>query len=728
MTSPAKVDLRPPSVESRADGSGAPERRPATILDDVDLAELLGCATGRSGHAASIDLGPVIPWIADPSGRLIHAGARGFELFGLDHDSAGHGWRQAIHPQDLGPFAQAWISCIETGEALDMEVRFRLADSSMRWMQVRAAPRRSANGEIESWYGTIEDVHERRSAIEALEAAEARYRYTIELCRLIPWSAGPDGQIQEVGQRWYEATGIGDELIGDYGLAAVHPGDAERTRLAWLTSVETGIPLDNEYRSRTSDGGYRWHRSRAAPLRDEQGGIVRWYGIIEDVHDRRMSEEDIRWRAAHDSLTGASNRTTFYAELERILDQSRVNGTAVGVILFDMDNFKWINDWLGHSAGDEILKHFSSLLRECSEPARFARLGGDEFAVLIPALDEESIGLEAERIFAHVQGSVQVGGTWVDLLSSAGLALFPMHGIEADELVRNADLALQNAKASGRKCLRLFEAGLRQERQRQGSMIRMAKAAVVEERIRPYYQPKVNFADGRVFGFEALLRWSHPTFGLQQPLAIEAAFHDRDVGWEISQRMLEKVTEDLRDWLDRDIGFGHVALNVAPSDLLRPDYPEILLEQLNACGLPTHVLRLEVTETVFLGRRAEGVAKSLHVLDEAGIRIALDDFGTGYASLAHLQRFPVKELKIDRSFVDSAMTLEQAPIACALIGLARSLKMTSVAEGVETVEQARLLKEAGCDAAQGFLFSPAMPAADVPELTSRDWPVDGIEP
>lgn len=665
-----------------------------------------------------------ISWIADAAGQLTSADERGLKRFGVELDQLGLAWAGAVYEPDQKKFAAAWAQCLANASDLDVEVRFFLPDRTTRWMKVRASMRPGEGSPVHSWHGTLEDIHDRKSTIAALQVADARYRYTIDLCELIPWSAGPDGIIHDVGQRWYDVTGILDDRLGEYGITAVHPDDVERTVATWENSVRTGAALDNEYRLLTRDGGYRWYRSRAAPLKDQNGVIIQWYGIIEDVHDRRMSEEDIRWRAAHDLLTGAANRTTFYADLDRVLSRVESDKEVVGVLLFDMDNFKWINDWLGHDAGDKILRHFSALLAASRGVARLGRLGGDEFAAIIPGEDEQSVEAAALSVFKQVQGSMQIDGNWVDLLSSGGLAMFPRQGTDADSLIKNADLALQNAKATGRRCLRTFHSHLRQEREEQSSMIAMAKSAINEDRIQPYYQPKVRLSDGSVMGFEALLRWDHPTKGLQYPTAIEAAFHDRDVGWQISQVMLQSVTRDIGVWLEKDIRFGHIALNVAPADLLRPDYADIILERLHETGLPPSSLRLEVTENVFLGRRAEDVARTLDMLDGAGIRIALDDFGTGYASLAHLQRFPVHELKIDRSFIDPVMTRQEAPIASALIGLAKSLRMTSIAEGVETVEQAMLLKNAGCDAGQGFLFAPAVPSAQVIGLLCRRWPFD----
>jgi EAL domain-containing protein (putative c-di-GMP-specific phosphodiesterase class I) len=298
--------------------------------------------------------------------------------------------------------------------------------------------------------------------------------------------------------------------------------------------------------------------------------------------------------------------------------------------------------------------------------------------------------------------------------------VFPRHGRTSDELLKNADVALYASKAGGRGMASLFEPHMRDDVERRTSMVQLARDAVRDDRIVPYYQPKLDLETRSIVGFEALLRWRTPRGRIGLPASLEAAFEDLDVAAAISDRMIERVIADMRSWLDRGIDFRHVAVNAAAAEFRRDNFAERLLEQLQRAGIPTRCFQVEVTETVFLGRGAEYVHRALALLNLRGIKIALDDFGTGYASLRHLKQFPVDIIKIDQSFVrDMVDDPGDEAIINAVINLGRSLGIKLVAEGIESEEQARRLHGLKCDFGQGFLFSKAVPAARVPSLVER---------
>jgi EAL domain-containing protein (putative c-di-GMP-specific phosphodiesterase class I) len=266
----------------------------------------------------------------------------------------------------------------------------------------------------------------------------------------------------------------------------------------------------------------------------------------------------------------------------------------------------------------------------------------------------------------------------------------------------------------------MFDGGMRSEMQNRMSMLGMARQALREDLIVPFYQPKIDLGSGEVSGFEALLRWRHCSRGIQTPDSIAAAFEDLTTAAAISDRMIDKVIADMRLWLDQGLAFGHVAINSAAAEFRKGDFAERLLERLHQARIPTKRLQLEVTETVFLGRGADYVERALKTLSQAGVQIALDDFGTGYASLSHLKQFPVDVLKIDRSFVSElGHNADAAAIIHAVVNLGHSLNIEVVAEGIETADQAQRLTEKGCQYGQGHLFSPAVQAADVPSILTR---------
>jgi len=347
-----------------------------------------------------------------------------------------------------------------------------------------------------------------------------------------------------------------------------------------------------------------------------------------------------------------------------------------------------------------------------------ARLAGDEFAVIARNVRTEPGAIAmAERIFESLRAPWLYDGRLNECRVSIGASLAPRHGDCAEELFKHADIALYEAKARGKGQIAVYRPSMKSAVEKRNRQISLARHALSRDLIVPYYQPKVELASGRVAGFEALLRWRHPTQGVQMPGTIGAAFEDLELAHEITERMLGQVLLDMRRWLDRGLPFGHVAINVTAADLRQDNFADRLLESLAGLSLPHDCLQVEVTETVFLGRGAEYVERALRQLHDAGIRVALDDFGTGYASLSHLKQFPVDIVKIDRSFLnDFARDPQNQAIINTVINLGHSLDIEIVAEGIETGDQERHLLARGCTYGQGWLYGKAMPALRVPRL------------
>jgi diguanylate cyclase (GGDEF)-like protein len=470
-----------------------------------------------------------------------------------------------------------------------------------------------------------------------------------------------------------------------------------------------------------SDGSPKWFDIVATPVFDEAGRAVRLVVVSRDITHQKQSEEKVRWVANHDSLTHLPNRLLFQERLDRLVESGRDVGR-FALLLLDIDEFKRVNDTLGHDAGDALLCAFAERLRETARADDLvARLGGDEFAVILNGVgDEAEVAAAVDALMQALRQPWVHGGMVLDCDASIGASLYPLDGATRAELMKHADIALYVAKAAGRGNLKLFQPAMRSEMQNRISMLALARDAIDKNWITPFYQPKVDLRTGAVAGFEALLRWHHPGKGFQSPDTIAAAFEDLTIATGLSDRMIEGVIGDVRGWLDRGVPFGHVAINAAAAEFRTGDFAERLLERLEAAGVPPQVVELEVTETVFLGRGADCVERTLKTLSAAGVTIALDDFGTGYASLSHLKQFPVDLLKIDKSFVrDLCLTPDAAAIIRAVIHLGHSLDVQIVAEGIETRAQAASLLAQGCDFGQGYLYSRAVPAAEVPALLER---------
>ncbi|RYE64721.1 MAG: phosphodiesterase [Oxalobacteraceae bacterium] len=667
-------------------------------------------------HRYSVELNPQIPWISDASGSIVELSPRWSACTGMPLDQAlGTGWTRAVHPHDLPTLMIMWSEALASGDANLADARYRLAqaDGSYRWFRARANPRRDADGTIMSWYGNLEDIDDQVAGEHALRESEERYRLASRATKDIIWDWSPiTGRIQWAGDfesvlGYREAA---QETSIDWWMDHVHPEDISDVIALYGRVLENRQDSwSHEHRFLSADGTYRHVFSRGYAIRDDSGAAIRAIGAMSDITLAKEAEDNLRWAAYHDPLTDLPNRKLAAEELERALEAAAAASRCVGVVVVDVDSFKAINDTLGHAAGDVVLKTVARRL-QASAPAgaTVARLGGDEFAVILPNLSEADASAETvNRILKGVGDSLRIEESVMDVSLSAGAAMWPNDGATAENVMKCADLALYTAKSEGSGSVRGFKPAMRDRIEDRNRMLRDAREALHDDRVVPFYQPKVALASGQVVGFEALLRWHHHRSGLQPPAAIEAAFEDSSLSTHLTDRMLDRVLVDMAGWLDQGHSFGRIAINGSPADFRRDDFADRILTRCHDMGVSPSLLELEVTETVFLDRLADSVERTFRTLRSEGVNIALDDFGTGYASLTHLQQFPVNVLKIDRSFISKLDGTKGPELAIVqgVIDIARRMNIETVAEGVETEVQARDLLELGCDIGQGFLFS-----------------------
>ena len=680
-------------------------------------------------HRYSVELNPQIPWIADANGMLLELSPRWAALTGLElRQSLGNGWERAVHPDDLPPVLALWAHALETrrGEIADTRYRLRLADGSYRWHRARAWPRFDAEGKVVIWYGSLEDIHDQVTAENALQESEERYRLAALASNDVIW----DLSLERDHIAWNDAAaivlGYPETSMGttqQWWMDRIHPDDRAEV-IAQFThreSIEQN-QWTQEFRFRAGDGRYLNMIARGYDVRDQRGRATRLIGSLQDITAQKRHEGALRRAAHYDALTKLPNRVLFAERLELALEATRARGGHVGLVVLDVDRFKTINDNLGHDTGDALLREIAvRLAYKAPKSSTVARLGGDEFAIILPRVEDRRAWRDAvEKLLADMMGAMFHDEREVQISLSAGAALAFADGETPEELHKSADLALYAAKNEGLGRVVFFASELRKTAEREKQMLADARTALEEDRIIPFYQPKVCLRTGRLAGFEALLRWQHKR-GLRPPAAINAAFEDTGISVQLTNRMLDRVIADMTRWRGDGIEFGRVAINGSPGDFRHGDFADRILERLRRAGLEPSVIELEVTETVFLGQLAEKVIEALETLSGAGVMIALDDFGTGYASLTHLKQFPVNALKIDRSFVSKlgAQDLQDAAIVGAVIDLARNLSIETVAEGIETEAQLARLMEKGCDVGQGFLFARPMAASQVDGLVLR---------
>jgi diguanylate cyclase (GGDEF)-like protein/PAS domain S-box-containing protein len=635
-------------------------------------------------------------------------GAGGFEkrdivTTNIATDPAWASWREFLVP--FG-FQSCWSQPV-----------FDSAGEIIAWFSFyfkeERTPKETEQRDLARLRGLASLAIERVRILEALKESEEHYRHTVEQNPQIPWTSDPKGQILSVSSRWTELTGVSrSDALGAGWLQSIHPNDTATTAAIWGESLATGRSLDVNYRIRLRGGAYRWVRARATARLNPNGEILRWYGTVEDVHEQYLASEKLKRQAFTDDLTDLPNRRRFVEELARRL---AVATKPIGLLVMDMDDFKLVNDRYGHLTGDAVLRLFARYLQKVVDSSEFvARLGGDEFAIILDEVaDEDAILDRARRIESSIDTHLRASRKTRNCKASIGCAT-GRQGDDPDALFNRADLALYAAKAAGKGTVKQFSPHIRSLASQRIQSLELARTALREDWIVPYYQPIVSLRDNTVRGFEALLRIMHPDRGILTPATIIDALDDPQQADAIALRMAEKVVRDLRMRASGGSRCGQISINLATENLVNDEFIPLLLKLIDGAQIPRNSIKLEITERVLVDQLGEKVIGNLKSLRKSGIGLSLDDFGTGYASLVHLQMLPVDEIKIDRSFVSGIGTDgNTGEIVRAMLGLAKSLGIKTVAEGVEKKVEAKELATLGCDFAQGYLYSRPLPFEEV---------------
>ena len=442
-----------------------------------------------------------------------------------------------------------------------------------------------------------------------------------------------------------------------------------------------------------------------------------WLATHEDVTERRRAEQKIAHMARHDALTDLPNRVLLRERLEHELKRVK-RGESLAVLCLDLDHFKSVNDTLGHPVGDELLKVVADRLRHCTrEPDTIARLGGDEFAIIMTAVGQPS---DAATLSRRVRDSItkpyDLDGHQVVIDISIGISIAPLDATDTDQLLKNADMALYGAKADGRGTYRFFEPEMDARMQQRRELEMDLRQALINGEFELHYQPLVNLQSNDITGFEALLRWNHPTRGRIPPAEFIPIAEETGLIIQLGDWVLRRACEETASWPQE----LKIAVNLSPAQLKSRNLVQAVVGALAASSMPATRLQLEITESLLMQNTFATLA-TLHKLRKLGVQIAMDDFGTGYSSLSYLRSFPFDKIKIDRTFInDLTNGAEPLAIVHAVASLAKSLRMISTAEGVETRQQLEKLQAIGCTEMQGHIFSQARPAAEIFEIFLRD--------
>ncbi len=566
------------------------------------------------------------------------------------------------------------------------------------------------------WVSTHEDVTEQRRAEMERDRSQKFLNTIIENVPAPIFVKEASGLryvlVNRAGENFWGVSRA--KIIGktSYEIFAKEEADLIAARDEQL--LQSDQPFFDEREIRTPCNGVRSIVSKRLVVSDDDGKSRYVIGVIEDVTERKRAEERIAHLAHYDALTNLPNRILLCGRLEQELSHVR-RGGQLAVLYLDLDYFKSVNDTLGHSTGDELLKAVAGRLRGCLRDIDIiARLGGDEFAIVQTALEQPTdAAILAQRIRDEmIQAPYELNGNQVVIDVSVGIALAPNDGTDVDQLLKSADMALYGAKADGRGTYRYFEPEMDARMKTRRALEVDLRRALANGEFELYYQPLVSLQSNEVSGCEALLRWHHPERGLISPAEFIPVAEDTGLIIPIGEWVLRQACTHAAAWPD-DI---KVAVNISPVQFRNQTLAQIVVSTLAASGLPPHRLELEITESVLM-QNNEATLRTLHQLRELGVRIAMDDFGTGYSSPSYLRSFPFSKIKIDRSFIsDLSNSADSLKIVQAVAGLAGALNMITTAEGVETDRQREIVCAAGCTEMQGYLYSRPRPLEEILRL------------
>ncbi len=559
---------------------------------------------------------------------------------------------------------------------------------------------------------------------EDLKISDARYKLAIDGVNdgIWDWDVKKDNVF--TSERWKMILGYENIIINglESVLELIHPEDRSLVKNEVLNYIKGNSPsLGVEFRMKAKSGEYKWILARGKAIWDENGKPIRVAGSITDITERKISEEKINYMAYYDLLTGLPNRTLLLERFNIELAHARREGEKIALFFLDLDNFKNVNDTLGHSFGDEMLKiigmKLKQYIRECDTVARF---GADEYILLARIGELEDVTRVAARILELFKQPIIMGERKFYITASIGISIYPNDGDNVQTLLRNSDTAMYKAKELGKGNYQMFTQAMNRKVAEKLEMESSLRHAIENEEFVVYYQPVIDIKTRKIRGMEALLRWNHPENGIVPPIRFIPIAEESGLIIHIGEWVLKKACSQNKAWQDAGHEPHIVSVNLSARQFQQQDLVEMITGTLEETGLEACWLELEVTESLAMND-LDLTVKILTKLREIGIKVSLDDFGTGYSSLNYLKSLPINTLKIDKSFVhDITENSSEEAIAKAVIAMAHSMNLSVTAEGVETEEQLVFLEKQSCDKVQGYYFSKPLPVEDFEKLLKKN--------
>jgi diguanylate cyclase (GGDEF)-like protein/PAS domain S-box-containing protein len=620
-----------------------------------------------------------------------------------------------VHPDDRAAVETAYSDAVAQHRPYEISHRVLTRDGRVKHVQERGQTVYSTDGRPVRTIGTVQDVTEQFYANEQVRLAASMFEASADGILV----ADASNRIMTVNRALERMMGYSaDELIGQTPrMLRSGRHDAGFYSEMWATLTSTGRWSGEVWDRRKSGEEFPVHLTITA-VRDARGVTTHYGAVMRDITAQRRTEERIFQLAFHDQLTGLPNRGLFRDRLDHALVQARRTQRSLAVLFLDLDRFKNVNDSFGHDVGDALLVEFARRIRHAIRASdTVSRQGGDEFVVLLPGIEHEiDAARAAEAVIHAVSAPFEANGREITITSSIGVAVYPSNGTDADTLLRNADAAMYAAKAAGRNCYRFFTEDLNRRALERLSLENDLRRAIERHELVLYFQPQIDLTDGHMIGAEALVRWSHPTLGLLGPDRFIPIAEETRLIVDIDAWVMRESCVTMQRWRNAAVPVHTLAVNASAEQLRHNAFRDLIATCLHDHAIDPRDIELEFTETILIEDQDVVLAR-LADIRSLGVSIAIDDFGTGYSSLSYLPRFAARRIKLASSFVRG---IEKNPqtlaVAASMIDLAHRLGMKVVAEGVESAGELRVLKDLGCDAAQGFYLARPMPEDDLVEF------------
>lgn len=660
---------------------------------------------------AIVDHAPALVFVFDASGKLILCNQQFEKAVAHRREEIIGEYRASFLPADIAQeHLENDLQVLASGKAISFEENNEEPDGKHVYLTVKS-PLYLPGGAAWAVLGISTDITQRKLSEYESRLAATVFAHTADGIVITDENA----RIVSVNQAFSKITGYSAAEVIGQNPSILKSGQQDQSfyEAMWKEILEQGV-WQGEIWNRRKNGECFPEWQTITAVRTSGGEISNFVSVFSDITVIKRSQAELEHLAHFDPLTDLPNRALFRDRVTNAFGQARRKQHKVAIILLDLDGFKTVNDSLGHPVGDRLLRMVAERLKKCvRQEDSVARLGGDEFVVLLSNLERGEDAIEvARKILQISQVAYLVDDHGVMVTSSIGIAVFPDDGEDANDLIRNADAAMYEAKACGRNAYRFYQAEMTLVAQRRLANERGLRRAIERHEFEVWYQPKMSLASGQYLGAEALLRWRDPERGLIPPLDFIPLAEASGLILPIGEMVLDQVCQAMRNWLDAGLHTGRLAINVAGPQLYRSDFVGSLRRSLELHNIPYGALEIEVTETFMMENPAE-IRAILNAVQNLGVTTAIDDFGTGYSSLAYLKELPINTLKIDRAFIrDLPSNTSDMAIVRTILALGRSMGFNVVAEGIETIEQRDFLQAEGCQEGQGYHFAKPMPGPD----------------